>query len=207
MDAGAMLQKKALTAGIAGLLAGLLLAAAPGPVPGAEAPPLAGEFADNFTLLNPPVPAPLDVFQDLAGGRVRLSDFAGQVVVLNFWATWCGPCVREMPSLDRLQATLRDEGLKVVAVSMDRGGVAVVKPFIERLGLSEMGIYLDPQNTLARAFGITGLPTTYVIDAQGRIVGAVQGAAEWDSPDALALVRFYLAPRPAMPDKQSAAIN
>jgi len=200
-----MLQKKALTAVCAGLLAGLLLAAAPGPVPGAEAPPLAGEFADNFTLLNPPVPAPPDVFQDLSGGRVRLADFAGQVVVLNFWATWCAPCVREMPSLDRMQATLRGEGLSVVAVSVDRGGAATVEPFLKRLGLTEMGIYLDPKSALAKAFGITGLPTTFVIDAEGRIVGALQGAAEWDSPEALALLRYYLAPRPTMPDQQSAA--
>lgn len=201
-----MIQKKALTAAFAGLVAGVLLTAVPGPAPGQEAPPLAGEFARNFTLLDPPVPAPLDVFQDLAGERVRIGDFAGQVVVLNFWATWCPPCIREMPSLDRMQAELRAEGLAVVAVSIDRDGAAIVQPFAARLGLEELGLYLDPKGTLAKAFGITGLPTTFLIDADSRIVGALQGSAEWDSPEALALLRHYLADRP-QPDKQSAATN
>jgi thiol-disulfide isomerase/thioredoxin len=198
-----MIQKKALTAVFAGLVAGVLLVTAPGPAPGQETPPLAGEFAENFTLLDPPVPAPLEVFQDLAGGRVRMDDFAGQVVVLNFWATWCPPCVREMPSLDRLQAALRDEGLAVVAVSLDRGGVEVIKPFVDKLGLVEMGLYWDANSALAKAYGITGLPTTFIIDKQGRIVGALQGSAEWGSPEAVALVRHYLAMR-SDPDKQSA---
>jgi thiol-disulfide isomerase/thioredoxin len=199
-----MIQKKALTAAIAGLVAGVLLMAVPGSVPGKESPPLAGEFAHNFTLLDPPVPAPLDAFTDLAGGRVRLADFAGRVVVLNFWATWCAPCVREMPSLDRLQAELGDEGLAVVAVSLDRRGADVVAPFAERLGLKTLGLYLDPKGILSKAFGITGLPTTFLIDGDSRIVGAVQGAAEWDSPEALALVRYYLA-KPPLVEKQNAA--
>ncbi|HEY5598142.1 MAG TPA: TlpA disulfide reductase family protein [Kiloniellales bacterium] len=201
-----MLQKKALTAVCAGLLAGMMLVAVSGPAPAAGGPPLADEFADNFTLLDPPVPAPLDAFQELAGRRVRLADFAGRVVVLNFWATWCAPCVREMPALDRMQALLHADGLTVVAVSVDRGGAALVEPFAQRLGLKNLGLYLDPQSTLARAFGITGLPTTFVIDMDSRIVGALQGAAEWDSPAALALLRYYL-PGRSDPDKQSAANN
>ncbi|MHA1599570.1 MAG: TlpA disulfide reductase family protein [Alphaproteobacteria bacterium] len=201
-----MIQKKALTAAFAGLIAGVLLVAASGVAPAAEAPPLEGEFAHNFTLLDPPVPAPLAVFKDLAGGQVRMAGFAGNVVVLNFWATWCAPCVREMPSLDRLQAELGDDGLTVVAVSLDRGGTRVVEPFAERLGLKNLKLYLDPGGALSKAFGITGLPTTYLIDTKNRIVGAVQGSAEWDSPEALALLRFYLAQR-AQSNNQNAATN
>jgi len=199
-----MIKRKAFAAALSGLVAGTLVLAAPGPAPAGEAPPLAGEFAHNFTLLDPPVPAPLEVFQDLTGGRVHLADFAGKVVLLNFWATWCAPCVREMPSLDRLQAKLGAEGLAVVAVSVDRGGAEVVKPFAARLNLTQMGLYLDPDSVLANAVGITGLPTTFVIDGEGRIVGALQGSAEWDAPEALALVRYYLSERPRS-DKQSAA--
>ncbi len=171
-----MIQKKALTAAFANLfarillVAGVLLVANTGPAPAEEAPPLEGEFADNFTLLDPPVPAPLEVFQDLTGGRVRLADFKGQVVVLNFWATWCPPCVREMPSLDRLQAALREEGLAVVAVSIDRGGADVINPFAASLNLEEMGIYWDAKSNLAKAFGVIGLPTTFIIDRQSRII-------------------------------------
>ena len=201
-----MIQKKALTAVVVSLVAGALLAAAPSPAPGKEAPPLAGEFARNFTLLDPPVPAPLEVFEDLAGSRVRLADFAGQIVLLNFWATWCAPCVREMPSLDRLQAKLGADGLAIVAVSLDRGGVGVVEPFAEQLGLKDLGLYLDPKSIMAKALGITGLPTTFVIDRDSRIVGALQGSAEWDSPEALALVRYYLANR-LQKDKQNAEKN
>jgi len=201
-----MIQKKALTAVFASLIAGGLLIVAPSSAPGEEAPPLAGEFADNFTLLDPPVPVPLEVFQDMKGGRVRLADFAGQVVVLNFWATWCPPCVREMPSLDRLHAALREEGLTVVAVSIDRGGPDVIEPFAARHKLKEMGLYWDAKSTLAKAFGVTGLPTTFIIDRQSRIIGAMQGSAEWGSPEALALVRHYLAARPD-PKKQSAEIG
>jgi thiol-disulfide isomerase/thioredoxin len=199
-----MIKRRALAAALPSLVAGILLVTAPGPAPAGEAPPLAGEFVDNFTLLNPPVPAPLEAFQDLVGGPVRLADFAGQVVLLNFWATWCAPCVREMPSLDRLQAKLRGDGLAVVAVSVDRGGAEVVRPFAAKLNLTQMGLYLDAKSTLANAFGINGLPTTFVIDAESRIVGALQGAAEWDTPAALALVRYYLSER-SRSDKQSAA--
>jgi thiol-disulfide isomerase/thioredoxin len=156
------------------------------------APPLRGAFGENFTLLDPPVPAPLESFTDLAGYRVRLADFRDRVVLLNFWATWCAPCVREMPSLDRLQAALGDRGLRVVAVSIDRGGAEAIRPFAKRLGLARLGLYHDPKGALFRAFGVTGLPASFVIDRDGAVVGAYAGPAEWDGPEARALMEYYL---------------
>ncbi len=155
-------------------------------------PPLLGAFGENFTLLDPSVPTPLEAFTDLAGNRVRLAEFEGRVVLLNFWATWCAPCVREMPSLDRLQAALGERGLSVVAVSIDRGGVKAIRPFAKRLGLTHMGLYHDPKGALIRAFGVTGLPASFVIDRNGNIAGAYAGPAEWDGPEARALIEYYL---------------
>ena len=156
------------------------------------APPLRGAFGENFTLLDPPVPAPPEAFTDLAGNSIRLADFEGRVVLLNFWATWCAPCVREMPSLDRLQAALGDRGLSVVAVSIDRGGVEAIRSFAKRLGLARLGLYHDPKGVLIRAFRVTGLPASFVIDRNGAIVGAYAGPAEWDGPEARALIEHYL---------------
>jgi len=162
-------------------------------------PPLAGAFGEDFTLLDPPVPAPPEAFTDLDGRRVRLADFAGRVVLVNFWATWCAPCVREMPALERLQAALGDAGLTVAAVSIDRGGRDVVAGFAAEHGLRQLGLFLDPQGALARAFGVSGVPTSFLVDAEGRVVGGLQGDAEWDSPAAEALIRYYLDRRASPP--------
>ena len=113
-------------------------------------------------------------------------------MLLNFWATWCAPCVREMPSLDRLQAALGDRGLSVVAVSIDRAGVKAIRPFAKRLGLAHLGLYHDPEGALFRAFGVSGLPASFLIDQGGAVVGAYAGPAEWDGPEARALIEFYL---------------
>ncbi len=159
---------------------------------GGEQPPLKGLLRDNFTLLDPPAPAPQTSFQDAAGQAVRVADFAGRVVLLNFWATWCPPCVRELPAMDRLQAQLGAEGLSVVAVSWDRGGLGVVAPFLDRLGIEHLETYLDPKGSTGKDFGVRGLPTTLLIDAEGRIAGGLEGSMEWDSPEARALIRHYL---------------
>jgi thiol-disulfide isomerase/thioredoxin len=188
-----MFISKALKAAILALtLGGLAFPAAPASATSPKPSPLEGRFAEDFSLLDPPVPAPLEVFADLDGGPVRLADFKGGVVLLNFWATWCAPCIREMPALNRLQFMLGREGLRVAAVSIDRGGKDLVVPFAKKLGLRNLPLYLDPKSSLARAFGVTGLPSTYLIDAQGRIVRAMAGAAEWDSRAAVRLIRYYL---------------
>ncbi len=193
-----MVKKNALAAALVAAIIALAFAQPRNAAAADPAPPLRGAFGENFTLLDPPVPAPPEVFTDRAGTRVRLADFEGRVVLLNFWATWCAPCVREMPSLDRLQAVLGDRGLSVVAVSIDRAGVKAIRPFAKRLGLARLGLYHDPGGALFRAFGVTGLPASFLIDPAGAILGAYAGPAEWDGPEARALIEYYLnRPNPA----------
>ncbi|MEQ8355395.1 MAG: TlpA disulfide reductase family protein [Kiloniellaceae bacterium] len=151
-----------------------------------------GPFAKNFTFSNPPAPAPSVPFRALHGSEVTLADFKGKVVLVNFWATWCAPCVREMPSLERLHQALEGEGLAVLAVSLDRGGAGVVAPFLNRLNLQHLPIYLDPKARLAQAFVLNGLPTSFVIDRAGQVVAGLVGPAAWDAPESKAFLRHYL---------------
>ncbi len=158
----------------------------------ADQPTGGGILAENFTWLTAPNPAPVTPITTADGQETTLAAFQGRVVLLNFWATWCAPCIREMPSLDRLQAKLKGEGLVVVAVSEDFAGLDLVGPFFERLKLENLAIFLDSDGALSKAFGIAGLPTTLLIDREGRVVGGLEGPAEWDSGEAVALIRHYL---------------
>ncbi len=145
----------------------------------------------QFTPLDPSRPAPEVSFAARDGSPARLADFHGHWLLVNLWATWCAPCVREMPSLDRLQAKLGDR-LTVLAVSQDRGAEHVVGPFLEPLGLASLHIYLDPKGRLGQGLGARGLPTTFLLDSDGRVRAQLEGAAEWDSPGMLATLERYL---------------
>lgn len=134
-------------------------------------------------------------FLDAEGRRTDLSDFSGRLVLLNVWATWCGPCVREMPSLDRLQAKLGGRDFQVVALSVDRGGRDTVEPFLKKLGVENLGLYLDPPNASMAALASRGLPTTLLVSPDGQELGRVEGAVEWDSPEVVAFLRKQLGGR------------
>jgi thiol-disulfide isomerase/thioredoxin len=137
----------------------------------------------------PPKPVPSVTFADDSGHALSLADFKGRAVVLNLWATWCVPCRREMPSLDRLQSKLGGPRFQVVAVSIDRQGNAVVQPFYRELGLRSLGIYLDPSGNAPTALGIDGLPATLLIDADGREIGRKLGALAWDNQTVIDALR------------------
>jgi thiol-disulfide isomerase/thioredoxin len=129
-----------------------------------------------------------------ADSKVRgLADFRGKVVVVNFWATWCGPCIREMPTLVRLRARLGDEDFAVVALSEDRRGWPVIRPFLDKYDLKGLAVYHDPGGRAARALDVQGLPTTVVFDRAGRELGRLAGIAEWDAPEAVSLLRYFAA--------------
>ena len=145
----------------------------------------------EFIAVTPPQPAPEASLIDADGKKTSLGDFTGKPTVINLWATWCQPCLEEMPSLVRLQARF-DGKLTVAAVSEDRGGAKEVGPFVAAHNLSTLKIYLDPKSDLAHAFQARGLPTSIVLDAKGMVVGRVEGAAEWDSAKMLAVFKRLL---------------
>jgi thiol-disulfide isomerase/thioredoxin len=149
--------------------------------------------AFNFTP-SEPKPAPKLTFQDADGHQLSLDDFRGQVVVLNLWATWCAPCRREMPSLDRLQAKYGGDGLEILPLSVDRGGPDQIQTFYDEVGVQHLKIYRDPKAAASRALGAFGLPTTVVFDREGREVGRVLGPDEWDSDEALTVLRAIMGP-------------
>ena len=158
-----------------------------------------GTKLGEFIPANPPQPAPEVAFTDLAGKPATLADFHGKPALVNLWATWCQPCLKEMPSLDRLQARFAGK-LTVAAVSEDGKGAAQVAPFVAKMGLKGLKIYLDPKADVAHAFHVFGLPTTIVLDAAGRVAGRVDGEADWNSPKMLAVLQPLL-------DQSAAAIK
>jgi len=158
----------------------------------ANPPPLAGSMK-NFTPTPDAGPAPQNPLVSANGKESRLADLRGRVALVNFWATWCAPCVREMPSLARLRKARGGKDFTVLAVSQDLKGWPVITPFLARLGLQELPVLHDPQGALGRALGLRGLPTTVLLARDGRELGRLAGIAEWDSPEALALIDHYLA--------------
>ncbi|MGE3279972.1 MAG: TlpA family protein disulfide reductase [Alphaproteobacteria bacterium] len=158
--------------------------APPGSAPSA---PAATTF--ELSVFDQPRDVPEIRFVDSESRSLTLADFRGKVVLLNVWATWCVPCRHEMPSLDRLQARLGGKDFVVLALSIDRAGLPAIKRFYEELGLQHLGVYVDASGASSRALGAPGLPTTLLIDRDGREVARKMGAAEWDSPDMIARIR------------------
>lgn len=154
----------------------------------------------EFSPTEPPQPAPADAFIDGSGQKVTFADFHGRVILVNLWATWCQPCIREMPALDRLEGAMGGNGFEVVLVSQDRGGAATVDPFFAKLGMTALKTYLDPKSTLGRAFAVRGLPTSILIDRDGNELGRVEGAEAWDGAQAQALLRWYVERGKKKPD-------
>ena len=149
-----------------------------------------------------PALMPAIPFFDRDGAPVTFEDYSGKVVLVNFWATWCAPCVAEMPSLDRLESKLGGADFAVLPISQDREGVEKVATWYTRIGIARLPILIDRQGQLARELGLTGLPTSYLLDRQGQIVGKFLGSAEWDSPEMLAFFRTVIedGPEGADPD-------
>jgi len=121
--------------------------------------------------------------------QMSLADWKGRVVLLNLWATWCAPCRREMPGLDRLQAELGGEDFEVVALSVDRKGKAASAKFLDEINVKNLGLYVDKTNKAFFEMRARGLPATYLIDREGRLIGRLIGPAEWDSDEAKALIQ------------------
>ncbi len=145
--------------------------------------------ASALVPTDPPHPAVPISFTDAGGAAHQIGEFAGRGVVLNLWATWCVPCVAELPALAKLAAQVAGDGIVVLPLSSDRGGAAVVERFYRSHAIAGLGIWLDPQGSAGRALSARGVPTTLIIDRAGRERARLEGAADWAAPDMLAAIR------------------
>jgi thiol-disulfide isomerase/thioredoxin len=170
------------------------LAQASPPLPaGAGANPLSqGEMA-NFVFRKTPEPLPDIAYTDSTGAARTQADLKGRVILLNLWATWCVPCLKEMPGLDRLQKDLGSDKFEVVALSVDRAGPEAAKKYLDKIKIANLKLYADSTAKAAISLKAVGMPTTLLLNAQGQEIGRLIGPAEWDSEDAKKLIQAALA--------------
>ncbi len=153
---------------------------------------LATGAMEKFTFADVREPAPDAPFLAPDGSDMSLRDFAGKTVLVNLWATWCAPCVEELPHLDALQSQLGSDQFEVVAISLDRIAPERVAAFMTEHGVENLAMYRDPSTRLGLTLGAPGLPITVLYDQTNREVGRLLGPADWSSEDAANLVRHVL---------------
>lgn len=186
-----------------GLLVGAAFGAiAAAPAIAAENPPPFYSRGGQFTLLRPPPRAPIRAIRTAADSLVDFRALAGRIILVNFWATWCAACATELPSLDRLAARLHDQSGVVLPIALDARAPAEVAAFYAAHGVTHLPLLTDPDRRLGHLgqagdwhdlFPLTALPTTYLIDRRGDVLGYVPGAAEWDSVPAQDLIAWLAA--------------
>jgi thiol-disulfide isomerase/thioredoxin len=147
------------------------------------------DLAAALKLTDPPVPAPAISFVAADGSEHHLAEFVSHGMVVNLWATWCAPCVAEMPSLAALSRTLAPDDIAVLPLSSDRGGASAVEAFYKEHGITGLPVLLDPKSAAAHAWHARGIPTSVIIDRQGRERGRLEGSADWSTAAAAELVR------------------
>ncbi|MBV8060900.1 MAG: TlpA family protein disulfide reductase [Alphaproteobacteria bacterium] len=144
---------------------------------------MADEVKGSFHVLDQAAPVPALVFEDKPGHQVALQDFRGKIVLLNLWATWCGPCVKEMPALDQLQAAHGSPGFEVLALSEDSRGQDAVDVFFKKHQLTHLKIYIDASGRAPSVLHADGMPTTFLIGKDGKVIGYWQGSIDWTAPE------------------------
>lgn len=136
-------------------------------------------------------PAPQFQLQSLDGRTVRLADLRGKAVIVHFWATWCPPCVEELPALERFYGLLKGKPVELLAISVDDTGAETVREFMRKNGLT-LPVLLDPDKQVAASYGTFKFPETYLLDRNGIIRDKVIGAADWTRPEAMELIDALL---------------
>ena len=136
-----------------------------------------------------PKPVSQIPFDDLDGGRHRLSDYQGKYVLVNFWATWCAPCRKEMPTLEALQVALGGEDFQVLTIATQNPQTAGIPRFFAQAGVENLPMMNDAGSRLSRAMAVFGLPTTVLLNPEGQEIARLKGDADWASESALAVLR------------------
>jgi peroxiredoxin len=154
-----------------------------------------GSISKTAKMIQPGSKVPNFTFPDIHGKEVSLSDQRGKVVLVNVWATWCPPCRREMPSMQRLYEKFKGKNFEILAVSIDSEGRKAVEPFMQKMNLTFPAL-LDPGETIRPLYGITGVPESFIIDQQGILVEKIIGPINWATPEVFQFIQdLILKPR------------
>lgn len=192
------LSRRSVTLGLASLIGPLVAGSRSLARP--DAPPLLLTSSSQFIEIEPAVEMPALRLDRIDGKSVLLTSFRGKAVLVCFWATWCPPCRRELPSLARLRDIVDPRSLEIVAVSIDTTDRPAIDAYLKRLNVTRLRPYLDPVGRIAKPTGgeaatpfvLYGMPISYVIDLHGRISGYITGEVDWTSADARALLEYYM---------------
>jgi thiol-disulfide isomerase/thioredoxin len=145
-------------------------------------------LAEGLEVLKTPADLPDEVFVSQDGSTHHLSEFGGHGMVVNMWATWCAPCVAEMPSLEQLSKALAPQDIAVLPLSSDRGGAERVSAWYQQHAITALPVLLDPKGAMARAFAAKGIPTTVIINKSGKVVARLEGSADWSAAGVPAVI-------------------
>ncbi len=152
----------------------------------------AGQFS-HVTVKNRAVPMHEVSFRDLNGKETSWDAFDGEYLLVNFWATWCAPCVVELPSLDKLRQRFEGKGLNIIAVSLDQNrDQDDIKKFLENRGIGDFAAYWDEFSQIQRSIRLRGIPTSFLLNPKGQILYIFEGDATWNAPDAITFFETLL---------------
>ncbi|MCQ0092019.1 TlpA disulfide reductase family protein [Roseovarius sp. M141] len=188
--------------GLGAIAVGLAIAFGGSEVARADAPArdysaLAAELDGDMkklTFHSAPKAVSTSTFTTQDGGTATLADFEGKYVLLNFWATWCAPCRKEMPMLSELQTEFGGDDFEVLTLATGRNPVPAIEGFFDEIGVTNLPTHRDPGQKVARDMGVLGLPITVIIDPEGREVARMQGDAHWSSDSAKAMIAGLIQP-------------
>lgn len=153
------------------------------------------DAVEALTQVMPALPPPVR-FADAEGRALTLADYRGHTLLVNLWATWCGPCISEIPSFAALVPQLKESGVLILPISVDLTGAAVVRPFYARHGIDNLPILLNQDGSDLQTLDANGIPLTVVINPLGQLVARMDGAANWNTPGTIAFLRSLSAVAP-----------
>ncbi|MBS0564559.1 MAG: TlpA family protein disulfide reductase [Proteobacteria bacterium] len=175
--------------GLIVLYTGLALGANAALAAGPDLTPLLKGDMEKMVPAAAPAPLPEAALIDATDAPKSLADYKGKVMLVNFWATWCAPCRKELGTLDRLQGALGGERFAVVTIATGPNPVPAMQKLFADEKVTHLPLLRDPDQAFARQMGVLALPVSVLVDADGREIGRLMGDAAWDSPEALALVK------------------
>ncbi len=147
---------------------------------------------DKINVLPHSFPLEVVPFQDKTGSQLDFSQHKGKVVLVNIWATWCPPCVRELPALERLEEQFSDKEFALLPISIDQGGQEQVASFLQSQGMANFHSYYDPQMQLGQIFPLDTIPATFILNGKGELIAFVRSFVDWDDPKAIALLKGFI---------------